>query len=323
MINKKKYIILVVILFCGLFIFSLFFKRDIKQESNKSDSSKLVSGGGEINNIEQKYCNFFPKRRRLDYKPELNEKGAIAVFFDERGQKKVLYQKNKEKKMPIASLTKLMTAVIAVENYDLQKTVKVSKKAVATLEETGKLRPGERITIGGLLDLALLVSSNDAAAALAEQMGEEKFVKLMNKKAEEIGMKNTKFANPHGLDNKNNYSTAEDLAFLTQYSLIYYPRIWETLSKKQKIIRSEDHLGSSIEHCANNTNKLLAKDYVLGGKTGYTDKAGDAMILAMEAPGIAEGKVVLVLLGLGVAERIPRTENLYDWVMWGWDWGHF
>ena len=324
--KKKVFVILIISVFAivGLvFLFSI--KKEIKQEDIGKDN--LISspeGGGQESSflVPHKYCNFFPKRRRENYNPKLGEKSAIAILFDHQGSRKILYEKNIQKKLPIASLTKMMTAIVTIDNYDLNKVVTVTKKAVATPEETGRLTPGEKISVRGLLKLALLVSSNDAAAALSQIMGEAKFVKLMNEKADEIGLKNTHFRDPHGLDCRN-VSSAEDLAILTQYAIIHYPEMLEILGKKQEIVKSSNHLGQNIDHWANNTNKLLSEDYVIGGKTGYTDEAGDTMILAMKAPGVVEGNVILVLLGLRVAERIPRTKNLYDWVMWGWNWGDF
>ena len=327
----KIIVILFPVAFLGLFLGSLFFKKTIKQNSYETESFVLSKNNqkkeillkkdesGIVINSDLKYCNIFPKKRK-NYFPTLKEKAGIAILFDQHGRAKELYKKNIKKKLPIASLTKMMTAMVVVDNYDLNKIVKISKKAVSTPEETGRLSPGEKISIRGLLKLALMVSSNDAASALSEIMGEKIFLDLMNKKAKEIGMVNTHFENPHGLDGKNHYSTAEDLALMTHYCLVNYPEIWRILEKKQDIIKGYDHLGGVVTHWPNNTNKLLGEKYVLGGKTGYTDKAGDAMILAMKAPGVVEGNVVLVLLGLGVAERIPRTKNLYDWVRWGWNW---
>lgn len=322
--NTKFFIGALFIVLVVLFVGSLFFKRETKQDN--SESSTLLASGEKKTEKElsknQQYCDFFPKRRRQDYNPELNEKAGIAVFFDKTGKENILYQKNIQEKLPIASLTKLMTAIVVIDNYDLNKTVEVSKSAVDAPEEVGRLKVGERMTIEGLLDLALMVSSNDAAQALAEVMGSEKFVQLMNKKAKEIGLLNTHFTSAHGFEPEN-YSTAEDLALLTQYSIIHYPQIWKILGTQQMTIVGTDPAGNSINHSPNNTNKLLGEDYVLGGKTGYTEEAGDTMILAMKAPGIAEGNIVLILLGLGVAERIPRNKNFYDWIVWGWNWGNF
>lgn len=320
--NIKFFIGGVLVILLVFFIASLFLKKEIRQGSSKDQTILLSEEVTKDTKFfkKQQYCDFFPKRRRENYNLQLNEKAGIAVFFDKKGEKNILYQKNIKEKLPIASLTKLMTAIIVFDNYDLDKVVEISKSAVDTPEEVGRLIVGEKISIWGLLNLALLVSSNDAAQALAEVIGPEKFVEMMNKKTQEIGLFNTHFSDAHGLSN-GNYSTAEDLVLLTQYSIIHYPQIWKILRERQMTIIGTDSLGREIVHSPNNTNKLLGEDYVFGGKTGYTNEAGDTMILAMNSPGIVEGDIVLVLLGLGVAERIPRTKNFYDWVRWGWNWG--
>lgn len=322
--RTRKILIILILFFWTGFILSFFSKKEIKQRvANSQNSISLRKENKSFEKEKQDvgYINFYPKRIRPDFKVNLNEKAAIAIFFDEKGNETILYQKDIDKQLPIASLTKLMTAIIVVENYDLNQEVIVSQHAVETLEEVGRLRVGEKIKIRGLLELSLLVSSNDAATALAEVMGEKKFIEKMNEKAKEIGLENTYFTDAHGLSPKS-VSSARDLAILTEYSILHYPEIWEILAKKQSIIKGYEPSGEEIIHNANNTNTLLNEDYVLGGKTGYTEEAGDTMILAMKSPGDVEGNVVLVLLGLGIAERIPRTKNLYDWVVWGWDWGH-
>lgn len=319
----KIFLIVLTLIFWLGFISSFFLKKEIKveqKEKSKTAYLKRDSIVEEEKEVKKNYINFYPRRIRPDFNVKLNEKSAIAVFFDEKGNEKILYQKDIDKKLPIASLTKLMTAMVVIDNYNLDQITTVSQRAIDTLEEVGRLHVGEKITIRGLLELSLLVSSNDAATALAEVMGEKKFVEKMNEKAKEIGLPNTYFTDPHGLS-KDSVSSARDFAILTEYSILHYPEIWKILGKRQSIIKGYAG-GEEIVHIANNTNTLINEDCVLGGKTGYTEEAGDTMMLAMKAPGSVEGNVVLVLLGLGIAERIPRTKNLYDWVLWGWDWGH-
>jgi len=326
----KKYLIIFTFIILSVFFFILFpiGKREGKLperlEGEKEDFQE--EGGGEIKNYNmlgkalEPYPSYdlFPIR---DYKialPELGEKAGIAILFNQQGKGNILYQKNINEKLPVASLTKLMSAIIVIDKYPLDKEVTVSQRAVWTEGESGRLSPGEKITIKNLLYLSLLVSSNDAASALAEVIGENKFVDLMNKKVQEIGLKNTHFASPHGLDNKENFSTAEDLAFLTQYSILNYPSLWEILKIEEIDIVSYDHLERDILHHTRNTNKLLLEEGVIGGKTGYTEEAKDTMILAVKAPGKIQGNIVLVLLG--VDNRIQRTKQLYDWVLKAWEW---
>lgn len=329
---KKRdfFIFLFLLIIIFLLIFLIFPFREIK-EGKKTEKFIGKLQGGLINLEKEKEKSkeeskeesnvslpFFPTRKK-ELKPLLLEKAALAaLFYSEKSPPYILYEKETHQKLSFASLTKLMTAMIVLDWYPLEKEVEISREAVLTEGESGRLSLGEKISIRGLLELSLLVSSNDASTALAEIIGERKFIDLMNKKAKEIGLKNTYFLNPHGLDQEGHYSSAYDLALMTYYSLYHYPLIWEILSLKEKNIISKDYLGREINHYARNTNKLLGIDYVLGGKTGYTGKALDTMILAIEAPGKVKGYVVLVLLG--VDKRIERTKQLYEWLFQAWQW---
>jgi D-alanyl-D-alanine carboxypeptidase len=324
MSKKSKFLLFLIVGFTIFFVVSLFSKKEVKDITSQKNNNIFANDQITTESLfAHKYCSFLPKKNNKFNLQKLNEKAAIAVFFDHRGKAKILYKKNENKKLKMASLTKMMTAIIVVDKYDLQKKVKITKKAASTFGEEGRLLSGETISIESLLKLLMLVSCNDAATALSEVMGEKKFMAAMNDKATEIGLNNTHFANPHGLDQNGHYSTAEDLALLTEYSLTHYPKIWEILSIKETFVKGRNFMGQTIDHWAPNSNKLVGQDFVLGGKTGYTDAAGDAMILAMKAPGAVEGNVVMVLLGLGVAEKMPRTQNMYDWVVWGWNWGGY
>src|SRR5690606_21748814 len=135
---------------------------------------------------------------------------------------RVLFEKNAHTKMRIASITKIMTAIIAVESGKLNEMVKVSPNAVRTEGSSLYLQPNEKIKLEQLVYGLMLRSGNDAAVAIAEHVGGslEGFVFLMNQKAAEIGMINTEFANPHGLDDhENHYSTSYDMAILTRYAM--------------------------------------------------------------------------------------------------------
>ena len=325
---RKLSIILILLLIVLFVLFLLFFPFGGKKEKKETkiiQEAEIVQeeGGGE--EVERKlkimnFSTFFPVRSKEYYLPELREKSGIAILFTNQGKEEILYQKNIGERIPIASLTKLMSAMVVMDNCPLDQEIEVSREAVLTLGESGRLSPGEKISIKGLLDLALLVSSNDAASALAEIIGKEKFIDLMNKKTEEVGLKNTHFMNSHGLDEKNHYSTASDLALLIQYSIVHYPEIWEVLGTKEKDVIGKDNLGREILHHCRNTNKLLSEKGVLGGKTGYTEDAGDCMILAMEAPGKVRGNIAVVILGVSFGERIPKAKQLYDWIRSAYVW---
>jgi len=326
---KKSLIIVIFTVFLAL-ILSFFIRG--KQGGNLSlnfdeegGTLQEEGGGGEqkfkiLGSISEfdKTDNVLPIRNLKELSPDLEETAGIAVLFTKDRNGSILYQKNIDKRLPIASLTKLMTAMIVIDKYPLEKEIIVSQEDVWTEGESGRLSPGEKTSIKNLLYLSLLVSSNDAASTLARVIGEKKFVELMNEKVKEIGLLNTHFANSHGLDDKENFSTAKDLAILTQYSLVNYPSLWEILKIEEIDLFSQDHLGRQILHHVRNTNKLLSEPYVLGGKTGYTQEAKDTMILVSKAPGKVEGNIVLVILG--VDNRIQRTKTLYDWILKAWRW---
>lgn len=253
-------------------------------------------------------------------KPELNleTRSAISVKIRNNGNQKILFQENSEDAFPIASLTKLMTAVIIFENtanqqnYDFSKTITISKTAAAQddVPVFGNLKSGDNLLLERAVELMLIYSSNDAAFALAEIIGQNYFVEKMNSKAGELGLKNTHFVNPTGLDPENpallnyfNYSTAEDLVQLTQYILKEHPKIFEI---------SLTHGPYPTE---NGTSDLILPEgfKLLGGKTGYTDEAGGCMLLILENE--KGNKLINVILGAPSPEdRITEMQKLIDWL---------
>jgi serine-type D-Ala-D-Ala carboxypeptidase (penicillin-binding protein 5/6) len=202
---------------------------------------------------------------------------SSAVLMDQESGR-VLYGKNAHEKKRIASITKIMTAILAIESDKLEKMVQVSAKATRAEGSSVYLKPNEKIKLEDLVYGLMLRSGNDTAEAIAEYVGGslDGFVYLMNSKAKEIGMANTNFANPHGLDNfENHYSTAYDMALLTRYAM---------QNEKYRVIS-----GTKIHKAPNpeekwdrvwrNKNRLLSKyKYTTGGKTGYTKRAKRTLV---------------------------------------------
>ena len=203
----------------------------------------------------------------------------IAIAYD-RTSGKVLWGKNENKRTAMASTTKIMTCIVVIENCeDLNKEVIISKKAGATGGSRLELKANDKITINDLLYGLMLKSGNDSAVALAESIGGsvENFANLMNKKAEVLGLNNSHFCTPHGLDNPEHYTTAYELAKLTDYALEneLFAKIVNTktytiyINKKPKIIA--------------NTNELLGYiDGVNGVKTGFTNNAGRCLVTSVK-----------------------------------------
>jgi len=245
-------------------------------------------------------------------KPQISAESAISVEVNENGEEQIIFKKEERKKMSIASLTKLMTAVIASEFYSPSLRTEISKKAVSQPEETGQLKIGEILRTEDLLYIMLIESSNDAAFSLAEIIGIEGFTSLMNLKAKDIGMKETFFFNPTGLDSERNgepynFSTAEDLVTLAKY-ILKKPLILEILSKKEYPLYLENGV---LHHILHNTNELLGEiPGIIGGKTGFTEKAGGCLIL------ISEGKkpdTYVINIVLNSPNRFQDMKNLIDY----------
>lgn len=206
----------------------------------------------------------------------LTDTASSTVVIDNESQR-ILYEKNKDEQRLIASITKVMTAVVAIENKNLDDIVTIGEEILPMYGSNIYIEVGEKMSLRNLLYGLILRSGNDAAVAIATYVGktEENFVKMMNKKAQDLGMKNTVFKNSHGLDDneEKNYSTAYDMAILSSYAntLIDFCEISST--KKWTVSTGEK------TYIWYNRNKLLNEyEYSTGGKTGYTPKAGRTLI---------------------------------------------
>jgi len=223
-----------------------------------------------------------------------------------------LLTKNIHQKRYIGSLTKLMTSLVALENNDLGEVVTIKNIDFSKIPSHHMgLVLGERVFLKDLLYGMLIFSANDAAEAIALYVGEgnyNKFIALMNQKAQKIGMKNTHFANAMGLDNPDNYSTAFDLALLANYAL-KNDFIRKAVQIKEKQIKSVD--GKDIYDLVN-TNQLLFNETlnILGVKTGETPWAGECLIALAENE---EGNKIIVII-LGSEDRFSDAKKLIQWV---------
>ncbi|WP_057987853.1 D-alanyl-D-alanine carboxypeptidase family protein [Lederbergia galactosidilytica] len=202
---------------------------------------------------------------------------ASAAILMDQETGRVLYEHNANETHRIASITKVMTAILAIESGKMDETTTVSKRAIYTEGSSIYLQQGEKIKLEDLVYGLMLRSGNDAATAIAEHIGGsvEGFVFLMNQKAAEIGMTHTAFANPHGLDDhEEHYSTAYDMALLTRYAMMN-PKFQEISGTKSYTLTRENGA-----HKWKNKNRLLTEkyEYCTGGKTGFTKRAGRTLI---------------------------------------------
>lgn len=233
-------------------------------------------------------------------KPNINSKTAVAMAAD---SSVVLYNKDMNKKIYPASTTKILTAILAIENLSLDKTVVVSKTAIKIPWDSSSvyLKEGEVMTINDLLYCLLLNSGNDAANVLAEAVSGDiaTFVELMNKKAQELGCTNTHFNNAHGYSDDNHYTTALDMAKIFSYC-IKNEAFTKIISTKSYIVEKTNK--TNEKRYLNNTNRLILQkedsvharyyEYCIGGKTGYTDEAGRTLVTF----GKKDGKTVIVTI---------------------------
>lgn len=218
----------------------------------------------------------------------LNSRACIVL---DRKSNRIIYGKNEKNKVKMASTTKIMTATIVIENYDLSKTVEISKKAAGTGGSRLGLKQGDKISVLDLLHGLMLCSGNDAAVALAETVAGSipEFSDMMNNKAKELGLENTHFESPHGLDSDNHYTTAYDLSLLTNYALNN-----ETFLK---IVGTKNYTVTINGYPKNitNTNELLGTlNGVYGVKTGFTNGANRCLVTACKRNDL---DIICVVLG--------------------------
>lgn len=231
---------------------------------------------------------------------------ANSACLIEAESGRVLYSKSASKRMPMASTTKVMTAIVALESgISLSAQIKVPQEAVGIEGSSVYLKLGENVTFEMLLYALMLSSANDAAVAIAICVcgSLDAFVALMNEKALNLGLTDTHFTNPHGLYDKEHYTTAENLAKLMAYAM-KNPDFAKITSSKSKAFARED--GTSF--LLNNHNRLLKTyDGVIGGKTGFTKKSGRCLVTCAERDGLR-----LIAVTLNAPDDWNDHTTLYD-----------
>ena len=273
-----------------------------------------------ISNLFSANPNFLPIRDWNIVEPNIEAKAAIISTVTAREpfeKEKILYQNNIDQILPIASLTKIMTALIVLEKMNLEEIITISPEAIAGYGNKGGLVVNEKITVKDLLYLLLMESSNDAALALVEAYqnffpGRESFVELMNQKAEDLGLSKTYFVEASGYQ-PNNASTAREIIQLIKYSFSQ-PTLWEILRTPTITISSAD---GKINHYLVNTDELLNRlPNIIGGKTGYTEEAQGCLVLVISQSSSER----LITVVLGAQERFLETERLINWANQAYRW---
>lgn len=231
---------------------------------------------------------------------------AQSACLMEAQSGKLLYSKNADKRMHMASTTKVMTAIVAIESgIALDTVLTTPTKAVGVEGSSVYLVENEKITFEALLYSLLLASANDAAVAIAIHVAGsvDAFVDLMNKKAQELGLSNTNFTNPHGLYDENHYTTARDLASLMAYAM--KNDIFATITASQKRVFARE--GEGVRVLINHNKLLKTYDGVIGGKTGFTKNSGRCLVSVAERGGLR-----LIAVTLNAPDDWRDHASLYD-----------
>lgn len=262
--------------------------------------------------LEQKGNNFKIKKEfipQVSAGSDYETASSYGVINYETGE--IIASKNLSKSLPMASLTKMMTAVVALDLANLDEEFEVSEKAASEIPTKVALKMGEKYSLKRLIEQALISSANDSVQVIKEGIDKkygEVFIKAMNEKAKFLGLKDTHFTNPQGFDSADHYSSVEDLSVLTHYALENYPFIASVVGK-QIIDRTEGW--TDRRFYLQNWNGLLGVyPGILGVKIGNTEKAGVCTIVLSERDG---KKILVVVLGApGVLQRDLYASELLD-----------
>lgn len=273
-----------------------------------SEGSSLTSPLGKTLGLKISENVWFPKDNNLAFSdaPEIS---AQAAFFIETNTGEVLFEKNSREKLPIASLVKIMTAIVALERRDILDNLVVSEKAASMEPDKMFLIPGEKLKLEELLAGVFLISANDASEVLAEGItgSREEFVGLMNQKAIQLGLKNTNFINPSGLDeDPEQISTAYEVAVMSRYAIKHYPKLVE-ITKQPHVYLPQTDFHQSYD-LFSGINLITTYPGVVGFKTGYTPKAGLTLVTLARK----EDKEVLGVL-LNAISRRDDARALLDY----------
>jgi D-alanyl-D-alanine carboxypeptidase (penicillin-binding protein 5/6) len=264
------------IFFMSIFIMNLFFIGEVKGEPNEQRELKI---------------------------PYINARCAIAI---DAKSKRVLFEKSSGMIVPMASTTKILTALVALKYGDLDRKIEISDRASSIRGSTVGYKKGAMISLRELIYGLMLRSGNDAAIAIAEGISGsvDEFLKLMNEYALEIGLVDSHFESPHGLDSENHYTTAYDLALITAKA--------REIEEFNKIVSQKDVDGNELNFTRSfhNINKILWQlPEATGVKTGYTGQAGKCLVTSVN---YSDNDIVIVVLNS--PGRWKETSKIYDYI---------
>ena len=233
---------------------------------------------------------------------QINSKAAISIETNLQDINKIIFEKDSNIQLPIASLTKLMTAIVVLDNYNLSNIITVSNDADLQMPMKQDIKFGDKMPVESLLDIMLIGSSNKSAYALAESIGIKRFVYLMNEKAKYLELTNTFFVDSTGISSQD-VSTAGDLAKLADYILENYPKISDISKEKEFYVPGFGNI--------TNKNQLLGEiPDIICSKTGFTIAANGCLLLVVSNP---KNNNYLINVILGADDRFLEMKKLINW----------
>ena len=283
-----------------------------------------------IKNQKEPELNYAPAYKQGSPELEISALSYLGAYLGDDNDPMILAEKNSEDLLPMASLTKLMTAIVAYKNYDMEEKITMGPKVNDWPDSSKRFIHGTSFKISELLRALLIESNNDAAMALAGKIGLDNFVTAMNEEAQKLGLITVHYDNPVGLDPSSkkeviNYSTAKELLALMKEIIKNYPQILETTSIPQYDIKTTS---GGYNHTAISTDKFLSDEgerllcrgeplKIAGGKTGSTDLAKKNLILVAESPN-NHGYLITVILSAN--DNFLETKNLVNWLCESYEW---
>ena len=238
------------------------------------------------------------------------ERDLDSIIVKDLSKKELIFQKDANQRVRPASLTKIMTSILAIESGKMDSVVTITAEMKKVEPTVLNFKVGEKFYLRDLVNAAMIKSANDAANAIAIYLGngnKQAFVNMMNKKAKALGMSGTNFENPCGFDGPNHKSTANDLLKLTEYSI--KNKTFNEIVKKESY--SFKAINTKRTYTAHTSNKLLPKEkYMIGVKTGYTSKAGPCLIARAK-----DGKKDILLVMLNSQNRWENTKLALETVL--------
>lgn len=284
--RKKISVLMFFLIIISMFSNFTVFASNNNLNQNLVDKKEIRDGNGEL-------CK--------DITPEAH----FAIAYDAKN-KKILYEKDAFKNVPMASTTKILTALVAINYSNLEEEVIISKEAASIRGSKVGFRAGEKVTMRELLFGLMYKSGNDAAIAIAEHIGGsvENFAKLMNDFAKMLGLKDSNFQSPHGLDSQMHFSSAYDLALLMSKAM--ENPFFREISGTKEVASSKYNFTRGYS----NINKMLWRlKEANGGKTGYTGQAGKCLVSSVEL----NGRNIIIVV-LNCPTRWETTEKIYNYV---------